>query len=219
MTGRARRTIWLALTAAAALMAAPAHATFPGSTGALVFGGPTVGDPFDPDGVMRALDSAGASARWSPDGTRVAYTHRDNFIGRSGSSTPTGPASGRSRSPATPARITRTTTSRRGRRTARNSQSRARSSTAASSLRATTSSCGSWTSPQAATGSGCGTRRPRGSSTSNGRPTGRGSRASSSSRTRRFESGDYLVTITPGGIKTTLAGPGPRFSYSARGKR
>ena len=69
----------MALTAAAALMAAPAPslATFPGSTGDLAWGGPTVGDPFDADSVARSVDTTGASVRWSPDGTKLAYTRRD----------------------------------------------------------------------------------------------------------------------------------------------
>ncbi len=61
-------------------LATPAHATFPGSTGELVWHDPQftgqhlikVGDPFDPKDAPDTI-TTGALPKWSPDGTQIAF--------------------------------------------------------------------------------------------------------------------------------------------------
>jgi hypothetical protein len=65
----------LAVLALGGALPGTASATFPGSTGDMVFQS-YVGDPFDPDDIPRqVLPNADifSSPRWSPDGTKIVY--------------------------------------------------------------------------------------------------------------------------------------------------
>ena len=89
----AARRLWLALLAPVlllALTAVPAHATFPGKNGKVVFGAfaPTPPafralDTINPDGsgqaVLVDLPAYETAPAWSADGTRVAFTNQQNL--------------------------------------------------------------------------------------------------------------------------------------------